>query len=262
MFNINHDNLEACKDPDRQFLPSLREYFDEALEQLDPANQIEKEYHVIYQADWAWKSLRLLAKRSSLYFMQNQAVKPISEYLETICSKLGKEFATDQQKKQSPQADDQQKDSIGKHDNEESQNGISDDLNEQQIEPSKHGRSLDEQMMDEDSSMNETLTESKVESVQQQQELSENVETEANNGETDTKDVKEESTNRHDAVSLASEGIENLSLFKSLLEKLNIEYGGEPLEEESPVELIKSTAKSILQTWMVNFPCLKINHHF
>jgi hypothetical protein len=95
--NINHDNLEACKDPMRQFLPSLKEYFEEPIDQLDPDNQVEKQYQLIYQTDWAWKSLRLLAKRSPLYFMQNQAVKPVSEFLESICTKLGKEFVSAEQ---------------------------------------------------------------------------------------------------------------------------------------------------------------------
>lgn len=36
--------MEACKDPNRQFLPSLKEFFEEAIEQLDPANQVEKQY--------------------------------------------------------------------------------------------------------------------------------------------------------------------------------------------------------------------------
>ena len=88
--NINHDNLEACKDVNRQFLPSLKEFFDEAIEQMDPENQVEKQYYLSRQTDWAWKALRLLAKRSSYYFMQNQNVKTISEYLETICAKLSK----------------------------------------------------------------------------------------------------------------------------------------------------------------------------
>jgi hypothetical protein len=93
--NINHANLEACKDPNRQFLPSLEEFFEEVIEQLDPENQVEKEYQLIYQTDWAWKALRLLARRSSLYFMQNQNVKTIPEYLEAISKKLEKEFMGD-----------------------------------------------------------------------------------------------------------------------------------------------------------------------
>ena len=68
--HINHDNLEACKDAKRQFLPSLKEFFEEAIDQLDPANQVEKQYHLVNQTDWSWKALRLLAKRSAFYFMQ------------------------------------------------------------------------------------------------------------------------------------------------------------------------------------------------
>ena len=96
--NVNHDNLEACKDASRLFLPTLREFFDECIEQLDPVNQVDKEYRLINQTDWSWKALRLLAKRSAFYFMQNQNVKTISEYLEVIAGKLAKEFAfADQQ---------------------------------------------------------------------------------------------------------------------------------------------------------------------
>jgi THO complex subunit 1 len=90
--NVNHDNLAACHDPSRQFLPSLKDFFEEAIDQLDPANQVEKEYHLVHDADWSWRALRLLAKRSALYFTQNQNVKTISEYLETICIRLGKEL--------------------------------------------------------------------------------------------------------------------------------------------------------------------------
>ena len=90
--NINHDNLEACKDSRRLFLPQIKDFFEEAIEQLDPANQIEKQYHLINRTDWSWKALRLLAKRSAFYFMQNQNVKTISEYLEAICNKLSKEL--------------------------------------------------------------------------------------------------------------------------------------------------------------------------
>lgn len=90
--SVNHDNLNACKDPNRQFLPSLKEFFEEPIEQLDPENQVEKQYQLIYKTDWSWKALRLLAKRSAFYFMQNQNVRTIPEYLEAICHKLNKEF--------------------------------------------------------------------------------------------------------------------------------------------------------------------------
>jgi hypothetical protein len=94
--NINHDNLNACKDQSRQFLPTLRDFFEEPIDQLDPANQVEKQYLLVNKTDWSWKALRLLAKRSAFYFMQNQNVRSIPEYLEAICHKLAKEFQVNQ----------------------------------------------------------------------------------------------------------------------------------------------------------------------
>lgn len=90
--NINHGNLDACRDASREFLPTLREFFEDCIEQLDPVNQVDKEYRLIYQTDWSWKALRLLAKRSAYYFMFNQNVKTIPEYLEAICGRLNREF--------------------------------------------------------------------------------------------------------------------------------------------------------------------------
>jgi hypothetical protein len=94
--NINHDNLNACKDTSRQFLPTIRDFFEEPIEQLDPANEVEKQYHLVNKTDWSWKALRLLAKRSAFYFTQNQNVRSIPEFLEAICNKLSKEFQVNQ----------------------------------------------------------------------------------------------------------------------------------------------------------------------
>ena len=44
LWNQYPDNMEACSAPERDFLPSVEEYFGEAFEQLDPRNQIEEEY--------------------------------------------------------------------------------------------------------------------------------------------------------------------------------------------------------------------------
>lgn len=81
LWNLNHDNMEACKsdsrsvnssenqtvvavsslDPNkklvfdmtrrlsfREFMPSLDEFFAEAIEQADPANMVEDEYKYVY----------------------------------------------------------------------------------------------------------------------------------------------------------------------------------------------------------------------
>ena len=44
LWNQYPDNMDACSAPERDFLPSMDEYFGEAIEQLDPSNQIEDEY--------------------------------------------------------------------------------------------------------------------------------------------------------------------------------------------------------------------------
>lgn len=44
LWNQYPDNMDACSAPERDFLPSMEEYFSEAIEQLDPNNQIEEEY--------------------------------------------------------------------------------------------------------------------------------------------------------------------------------------------------------------------------
>jgi len=44
LWNICPNNMEACASIERDFLPTVDEYFGEALEQLDPANQVEEHY--------------------------------------------------------------------------------------------------------------------------------------------------------------------------------------------------------------------------
>ena len=41
LWNQYPDNMEACSAPERDFLPQMDDYFEEAIEQLDPNNQIE-----------------------------------------------------------------------------------------------------------------------------------------------------------------------------------------------------------------------------
>lgn len=44
LWNHLPDNLEACRTKDRDFLPSLDSYFEEAIEQSDPAAMVDAEY--------------------------------------------------------------------------------------------------------------------------------------------------------------------------------------------------------------------------
>jgi THO complex subunit 1 len=44
LWNLSLDNMEACCSQDRDFLPSLHDFFEEAVEQSDPDAMIEDEY--------------------------------------------------------------------------------------------------------------------------------------------------------------------------------------------------------------------------
>jgi len=89
------DNLEACKSAKREFLPTLKDFFEESFEQEDPKNEIEDEYKSTNNANFQWKALRLLSKRSQLFFQGQpvqQQFKAIPKYLSATILKLAKEF--------------------------------------------------------------------------------------------------------------------------------------------------------------------------
>lgn len=44
LWNFKPDNLEACKGPERDFLPSFDSFFQEAFEQLETELCIENQY--------------------------------------------------------------------------------------------------------------------------------------------------------------------------------------------------------------------------
>ena len=68
LWNRYPDNMQACSAPERDFLPVMDEYFKEAIEQLDPSNQIESDYKKVNDGQWGWRALRLLAKKSPHFF--------------------------------------------------------------------------------------------------------------------------------------------------------------------------------------------------
>uniref|UniRef100_A0A672ZIU5 Death domain-containing protein n=1 Tax=Sphaeramia orbicularis TaxID=375764 RepID=A0A672ZIU5_9TELE len=93
LWNLNHDNMEACKSDSRSFMPSLDEFFAEAIEQADPANMVEEEYKVVRNPNYGWRALRLLSRRSPHFFQPtNQKFKSLADYLDSMVSKLAKEL--------------------------------------------------------------------------------------------------------------------------------------------------------------------------
>ncbi|XP_058496219.1 THO complex subunit 1 [Solea solea] len=96
LWNLNHDNMEACKSDSREFMPSLDEFFTEAIEQADPVNMVEDEYKVVRNPNYGWRALRLLSRRSPHFFQPtNQKFKSLADYLDSMVSKLAKELPKD-----------------------------------------------------------------------------------------------------------------------------------------------------------------------
>ncbi|XP_034039316.1 THO complex subunit 1 isoform X2 [Thalassophryne amazonica] len=96
LWNLNHDNMEACKSDSREFMPSLDEFFAEAIEQADPANMIEEEYKVVRNANYGWQALRMLSRKSPHFFQPtHQRFKNLPDYLDSMVCKLAKELPKD-----------------------------------------------------------------------------------------------------------------------------------------------------------------------
>ncbi|XP_014836403.1 PREDICTED: THO complex subunit 1 isoform X1 [Poecilia mexicana] len=96
LWNLNQDNMEACKSESREFMPSLDEFFAEAIEQADPVNMVEEEYKVVRNPNYGWRALRLLSRRSPHFFQPtNQKFKSLADYLDTMVCKLAKELPKD-----------------------------------------------------------------------------------------------------------------------------------------------------------------------
>jgi len=93
LWNQNPNNLEACRARDRDFLPSLQNYFEDAIDQLDPASGIEEDYKKVNNGEWGWRALRLMSRRSSHFFISgNNPIAKLPEYLETMLGKMAKDM--------------------------------------------------------------------------------------------------------------------------------------------------------------------------
>jgi len=92
LWNLYPDNMEACSAPERDFLPKLEEYFEDAVEQLVPANMVEETYKKVNDGSWGWRALRLLAKKTPHFFTYgNHPIAKLPDYLDAMIRKIVKE---------------------------------------------------------------------------------------------------------------------------------------------------------------------------
>lgn len=93
LWNLCPDNLQACKLKTRNFVPDVRGFLEEPIEQADPEAKIEAEYKMINNPNFTWQALRLLSQRSSHFFQNTTApIKQIPDFLEHVMIVTGKEL--------------------------------------------------------------------------------------------------------------------------------------------------------------------------
>nr|KAF6282477.1 hypothetical protein mMyoMyo1_010113 [Myotis myotis] len=101
--------MEVCKSDSRGYMPTLEEFFEEAIEQADPESMIEKEYKVVNNPNYGWRALRLLARRSPHFFQPTkQQFKSLPEYLENMVLKLAKESPPPSEERKTGEGEDEE----------------------------------------------------------------------------------------------------------------------------------------------------------
>ncbi|XP_005098300.1 THO complex subunit 1 [Aplysia californica] len=93
LWNLNPDNMEACKADSRVFLPKLDDFFSNSIEQADPEAMVEEQYKDINQHNFQWKAFRLLARASPHFFVHtNTPGLQLTVYLKDIVDKMAKKL--------------------------------------------------------------------------------------------------------------------------------------------------------------------------
>ncbi|CAF3444914.1 unnamed protein product [Rotaria sp. Silwood1] len=107
-------NFEELRNTSQQFIPSIREFFEPIIEQLQTVSlkgstndsndnkeqitkELEKERERILQQDpsLVWRALRLLARQSPYFFVHNtQTVPSMAQFLVSTCEKIRREYIT------------------------------------------------------------------------------------------------------------------------------------------------------------------------
>jgi len=87
LWNFSPDNLSACRDPKRNFIPSVEEVIEEALDHADPEQGVEAEYNCFNNEVWQWKNNRLFLTEADSYLnVQSTPAgkKPCPEYSDVM----------------------------------------------------------------------------------------------------------------------------------------------------------------------------------
>ena len=86
LWNRYPDSLQLCCSAERQFVPQVGPFLEEAAMQADPKEQVEEEFKHVKSANFAFQALRLLSRHSPYFFQSNAAVqiKALPDFLEGV----------------------------------------------------------------------------------------------------------------------------------------------------------------------------------
>lgn len=74
MWNIQSNNLLACKEAKRKNIPNLKKFVEDAIDEFDPEQQVEEQYQSVNDEKYQWMASRFMLFNSDQY-----VVSPFSE---------------------------------------------------------------------------------------------------------------------------------------------------------------------------------------
>lgn len=94
LWNKYPDSLQMCCSSERQFVPQVGPFLEEAAVQADPKEQVEEEFKHVKSANFAFQALRLLSRHSPYFFQSNAAVqiKALPDFLEGVVLQTTKDL--------------------------------------------------------------------------------------------------------------------------------------------------------------------------
>ena len=94
LWNKYPDSLQMCCSAERQFVPQVGPFLEEAAMQADPKEQVEEEFKHVKSANFAFQALRLLSRHSPYFFQSNAAVqiKALPDFLEGVVLQTSKDL--------------------------------------------------------------------------------------------------------------------------------------------------------------------------
>ncbi|CAD5215167.1 unnamed protein product [Bursaphelenchus xylophilus] len=97
LWNVGADNISSCQSDERIFIPNLERVAEDALDELDPEQQVEDEYKSVNDEKYQWTCSRHLLWATPQYLAVNppaavNAIQKTSEYLSSALINICDEF--------------------------------------------------------------------------------------------------------------------------------------------------------------------------